>query len=240
MFLVTTPGTPVAPPPETPAATSAATSPETSAATSPRAHPYHHGDLRHALIEAAVELAHEGGPGAIVLREAARRVGVSPNAAYRHFDSLPDLVVQVALVALNRMALVMQSELSHCVATDDPALDAQARMEAVGRGYVRFALAEPGLFATAFTSPGKTSIAELAETESLLRPESLLVDRLDELVATGVLNPDEYDAAAKTGWGIAHGLSMLLLGPLSAVPVDERQALIDACLHIVTRGIRSS
>ena len=78
-------------------------------ATPVRAHPYHHGDLRHALIEAAVELAHEGGPGAIVLREAARRVGVSPNAAYRHFDSLPDLVVQVALVALHRMALMMQA-----------------------------------------------------------------------------------------------------------------------------------
>jgi AcrR family transcriptional regulator len=224
IFLVTTPATPLTTPP----------------ATRPKGHPYHHGDLRHALIEAAVELAHEGGPGAIVLREAARRVGVSPNAAYRHFDSLPDLVVQVALVALHRMALVMQSELERCVVTDDPAVDAQARMEAVGRGYVRFALEEPGLFTTAFTSPEKTSMHERASAEDLLTPETLLTDRLDELVATGVLNPDEYDAAAKTGWGIAHGLSMLLLGPLSAVPLDERSALIDACLHIVTRGIRSS
>ncbi|HEY0871160.1 MAG TPA: TetR/AcrR family transcriptional regulator [Acidothermaceae bacterium] len=212
----------------------------TSSATPTKTHPYHHGDLPHALIEAAVELAREGGPGAIVLREAARRVGVSPNAAYRHFDSLPDLVVQVALVALHRMALTMQAELERCVSTDDPGLDAQVRMEAVGRGYVRFALEEPGLFATAFTSPEKTGMHERANADNLLTPETLLTDRLDELVATGVLNPDEYDAAAKTGWGIAHGLSMLLLGPLSGVPLDERQALIDACLHIVTRGIRSS
>jgi AcrR family transcriptional regulator len=216
------------------------TSPASPLATTPKAHPYHHGDLRHALIEAAVELAHEGGPSAIVLREAARRVGVSPNAAYRHFDSLPDLVVQVAVVALNRMALMMKSELDQCVLTHDPALNAQARMKAVGRGYVRFALEEPGLFATAFTSPEKTSIHERAIADDMLTPETLLKARLDELVATGVLNPDEYDAAAKTGWGIAHGLSMLLLGPLSAVPLDERPALIDACLRIVTRGLRSS
>jgi AcrR family transcriptional regulator len=227
MVPVTIPSTPLTTPPATLPAP-------------PKAHPYHHGDLRHALIEAAVELAHEGGPGAIVLREAARRVGVSPNAAYRHFDSLPDLVVQVALVALNRMAAVMQVELDRCVPTDDPARDAQVKMEAVGRGYVRFALDEPGLFATAFTAPGKTSLHELAATENLLRPESLLIERLDELVATGVLNPDEYDAAAKTGWAIAHGLSELLLGPLSAVPLDERPALVDACLRIVTRGLRST
>jgi AcrR family transcriptional regulator len=224
MLGVTTPATPLTTPPTPP----------------PRPHPYHHGDLRHALIEAAVELAREGGPGAIVLREAARRVGVSPNAAYRHFDSLPDLVVQVALVGLNRMAVVMQFELARCVPTDDPARDAQVRMEAVGRGYVRFALDEPGLFATAFTSPEKTGMHDLPKADNLLTPETLLKERLDELVATGVLNSDEYDAAAKTGWGIAHGLSMLLLGPLSGVPLEERPALIDACLRIVTRGLRST
>lgn len=48
---------------------------------------YHHGDLRNALIEAAVELATEGGPERVVLREAARSVGVSPTAAYRHFGA---------------------------------------------------------------------------------------------------------------------------------------------------------
>jgi AcrR family transcriptional regulator len=54
--------------------------------------PYHHGNLRHALVQASTELARDGGPSAIVLREAARRVGVSANAAYRHFSALPDLV----------------------------------------------------------------------------------------------------------------------------------------------------
>jgi AcrR family transcriptional regulator len=215
MFLVTTPPTPLKP------------------------HPYHHGDLHHALIEAAVELAREGGPGAIVLREVARRVGVSPNAAYRHFDSLPDLIAQVARVALTQMAAVMQSELDKCVATDDPARDAANRLMAVGRGYVRFALAEPGLFSTAFSSPHETS-GEFGAVIDATTPEGLLQQRLDELVATGLLAPTDYDTLAKTCWAVVHGLSMLLLGPMSGVPEDERPALIDACLSVIGRSLAST
>lgn len=48
---------------------------------------YRHGDLRRALIDAGIELVREGGPDAIVLREATRRAGMVPNAAYRHFLS---------------------------------------------------------------------------------------------------------------------------------------------------------
>lgn len=48
---------------------------------------YRHGDLRRALLDAGIELARSGGPDAVVLREATRRAGVAPNAAYRHFAS---------------------------------------------------------------------------------------------------------------------------------------------------------
>ena len=64
---------------------------------------YHHGDLRNALIDAATALAREGGPDAVVLREAARRVGVSSAAAYHHFanrDQLNQAVKQRALAVL--------------------------------------------------------------------------------------------------------------------------------------------
>jgi AcrR family transcriptional regulator len=204
-----------------------------------KAHPYHHGDLAHALIDAAVELAHEGGPDAIVLREVARRVGVSPNAAYRHFDSLPDLVAQVAWVALGRMAGVMQAELDQVIPTSDPAQDAAHRLMAVGRGYIRFALAEPGLFATAFSSPHETS-GDFGAPVDATTPEGLLQERLDELVATGMLAPADYDTLAKTCWALAHGLSTLLLGPMSGVPIDERAALIDSCLGVLGRALAST
>jgi len=203
-------------------------------------HPYHHGDLRNALVEAAVQLAHEGGPSAIVLREAARRVGVSPNAAYRHFGALPDLVVEVAQVGLSRMADVMVSELDKLVPTDDPAGDALARLMAVGRGYVLFALGEPGLFATAFSAHEESSTPPFGPASiTSPAPERLLHERLDELVAVGVVQPADYDATAKTCWAVVHGLSLLLLGPMSAVPIDERPALIDACLSIIGRGLAS-
>ncbi|HEY0871713.1 MAG TPA: TetR/AcrR family transcriptional regulator [Acidothermaceae bacterium] len=207
------------------------------------AHPYHHGDLRNALVDAAVQLAHEGGPSAIVLREAARRVGVSPNAAYRHFGALPDLVYEVACVALSRMAQVMQVELDKVVATGDPARDAPARLMAVGRGYVCFALDEPGLFSTAFSAHEEASMQKFSaavDTPSSTTPESLLRDRLDELVAVGIVNPADYDATAKTCWAVVHGLSLLLLGPMSGVPLDERPALIDACLSVIGRGLAST
>ncbi len=56
---------------------------------------YHHGDLRRALLTATFELARAGGPEAVVLREATRRVGVVPNAAYRHFADRPTLLSSV-------------------------------------------------------------------------------------------------------------------------------------------------
>src|ERR1700755_3531565 len=108
--------------------------------------PYHHGSLRSALVDAGVQLAREGGPGAIVLREVARRIGVSPNAAYRHFADLPELSDAVADAALAALADSMRRELA-ALAGDDPLM----ALLAVGRGYVHFALDEPGLFAAAFS-----------------------------------------------------------------------------------------
>src|SRR3954447_23427203 len=113
--------------------------------------PYHHGDLRTALVLAATELARAGGPDAIVLRETARRVGVSQTAAYRHFSALPDLVGAVAVVAQNGIAVAMHEELARVTPPPGTREAAIERMRAVGRGYIRFALREPGLYATAFT-----------------------------------------------------------------------------------------
>src|SRR6266550_4745425 len=86
--------------------------------------PYHHGNLYRALVQAGTELAREGGPSAIVLREAARRVGVSPNAAYRHFSALPDLVEAVASEALSALARSMETELAKCRRTGDEGREA--------------------------------------------------------------------------------------------------------------------
>jgi AcrR family transcriptional regulator len=200
-------------------------------------HPYHHGDLRNALVHAAVDLARKGGPTAIVLREAARRLDVSPTAAYRYFDSLPDLIDAVAQVAMASMARTMEAELALCAPTGDPAMDARINLRAVGRGYVRFALEEPGLFSTANTSPEGLESKANGVGDSGLSPADLLRQALAGLVAVGLLDQADVEAAATAGWAMVHGLSMLLLGPMSGVPTAERQDLIDACLQIVARGM---
>src|SRR3569623_999177 len=72
---------------------------------------YRHGDLRRALLEAGLALAREGGPDAVALREVTRRVGVVPNAAYRHFANHAELLQAVRAEALAAVARSMEHEL---------------------------------------------------------------------------------------------------------------------------------
>src|SRR5271155_6071147 len=73
---------------------------------------YHHGDLRRTLLDAGVALARDGGPDAVVLREATRRAGVVPNAAYRHFASREALLRAVRAAALAALAVAMEAEMA--------------------------------------------------------------------------------------------------------------------------------
>jgi AcrR family transcriptional regulator len=197
--------------------------------------PYHHGSLRSALIDAGVQLAREGGPAAIVLREVARRIGVSPNAAYRHFADLPELSDAVADAARAALADSMRRELTALLDGDDPLI----ALLAVGRGYVHFALEEPGLFAAAF-SRAKDHMDPVHETPDGQRTASgLLHDALDGLAAAGLLAPQDRDAAVTMAWASVHGLSMLLLGPLAAISPADREPMIDATLALVCRGLTS-
>lgn len=218
-----------------------------------RQQPYHHGDLYRALVQAGTELAREGGPSAIVLREAARRIGVSANAAYRHFSALPDLVEAVAFDALSALARSMEAELAKCRPTGDDRRDAIARLDAVGRGYVHFALNEPGLFATAFAprkAPGTRkppvrtgdhlalAAGDLRGAgDSGLRPGELLEQALDGMLAAGALDAADRHIAATNAWASVHGLSGLLLGPLAGQAPEARESLIDAFLDLVGRGL---
>src|ERR1700730_7005439 len=112
---------------------------------------YRHGDLRHALLEAGIQLARAGGPDAVVLREATRRAGVVPNAAYRHFASRQDLLQAARGAALSAVAVAMETELAALRPGKSDADFARASLRAVGTGYLKFAQAETGLFRTAFS-----------------------------------------------------------------------------------------
>lgn len=199
--------------------------------------PYHHGALRMALIEAAVGLAREGGPSSVILREVARRVGVSPNAAYRHFTDLPDLLDAVSDAALGLLAQSMEGELAALPQTADAGAAAVNQLMASGRGYVHFALAEPGLFAAAF-SRRKAEIGDFGQTgESGMPAATFLQQALDGLVAVDLMAPEDREAAVIYAWAAVHGLSTLLLGPLGAVPPEAHEMIIDSSLDLVFRGL---
>jgi AcrR family transcriptional regulator len=116
---------------------------------------YHHGNLREALVEAGVELARTGGPGAVQLRAASRQAGVSHNAAYRHFANQEDLLAAVAERCMTRLGLLM-IERTNGVTARGHIRRARARLQAIGRAYIEFARTEPGWFRTASRQRGHT------------------------------------------------------------------------------------
>jgi AcrR family transcriptional regulator len=200
---------------------------------------YRHGDLRRSLIEAGVALAREGGPDAVVLREATRRAGVSPNAAYRHFADRAELVNAVSDTAQGFAAAAMEAELADVPPATDVA-SAQERLRAVGLGYLRFARDEPGLFRAAFGVPGGLDRAFVAEKAGPggASPFGLLAGALDDLVRVGALPAERRPASELLAWSAVHGLAMLVLeGPLHELDDDTRRMAGRRVVEMVVRGI---
>ena len=200
---------------------------------------YRHGDLRRALVDAGIALARHGGPNAVVLREATRRAGVVPNAAYRHFRSRDELLQAVRDAALAALAVTMENELAAVRRDDDGANYASASLRAIGAAYLRFAQTEPGLFRTAFaTGPAPGEGDRVIAGTSGLGPFELLAAALDRLVASGVLPSDRRPAAEYLAWSAVHGLAMLVLdGPLRRMTDAERESVAARLLTMVEKGI---
>jgi AcrR family transcriptional regulator len=201
---------------------------------------YHHGDLANALTVAATQLAREGGPEAVVLREAARKVGVSATAAYRHFAGHGDLIHAVKDQAGEALAASMRAALAATPPLDDPAAEALRRMDAIGRAYLHFAVTEAGLYRTAFcrAETGPRTLAERADAMGASPPYQILSETLDLLVAAGLLGADRRPYAEVFAWSCTHGLAMLMLdGPLNHLPEAERAPVIDKVLSDIILGL---
>ena len=205
---------------------------------------YHHGNLRKALVEAGTRLAEQGGPEHVGVRAAAREVGVTPTAAYRHFADADELRSAVKDRAFQALAEAVQAEVASVAdpgagdagSAGDAGDVAARRLEAIGRGYVHFALAEPGLFRTAFGQGGGTIPTDSgAETRSAF---ALLVEVLDDLVIAGWLPADRRPLAEIAAWSAVYGLARLLLdGPLAPLPGDVREAALQRTLAMIREGI---
>jgi AcrR family transcriptional regulator len=191
-------------------------------------------------LQAGIELARDGGPQAVVLREATRRAGVAPNAAYRHFSSHRDLLQAVRAAALSSLALAIEAEIVRVQRRKaSPAESARATLRAVGTGYLKFALAERGLFRTAFsTSDPVEDDVDVAKTgKSGLNPFQLLSSALDLLVA-GVLPRERRPGAEYLAWSAVHGLAILIIeGPLNEASEKEIRSMSERVLLMVEKGL---
>lgn len=200
------------------------------------AHGYHHGKLRDALIEAGVELARSGGPNAVLLRAASRKASVSHNAAYRHFADQADLLAAVAQQCMTRLSILMTERMDLVVARS-AARRARARLEAIGRAYIDFALTEPGWFRTAFTS-ARPQTASTDPVDSVPGPYDVLGAALDDLVRAGILPRRRRAGAQYAAWSAVHGLSSLLLdGPLRDLREADVERATDAVLSAINRSL---
>ena len=192
---------------------------------------YHHGDLRAALVGAAVAAARGGGEQAVGLNRLAAEVGVSASAAYRHFPGgLEELLVAVGDVG----RLELGDRIGHQMAQVDPSADAatsaRRRFRASGEAYVSYVLEEPGLFQVACRHDrGRTPEAD---------PFRLLQGCIQDLLSAGVLDARRAEHAATAAWATVHGLAVLMTeGPLRRLPEARRRDVIVRTLDMVEAGL---
>jgi AcrR family transcriptional regulator len=176
---------------------------------------YHHGALRPALIAAARALLDEGGLDAVGLREAARRVGVSPTATYRHFKDKDALLAAVAVEGFREFGAALAAS----ERADEP-------LPAMGAAYVDFALSKPGMFRLMF-SP---LLAARRDDEELQTAANAAFATLARGVGARSDAPPsaEIPAAAIAAWSLVHGLSHLILD--GVLPKSEAESFKRAIL----------
>ncbi len=175
-------------------------------ATPPAPKPYHHGNLRETLLDAADTLLSERGAAALTLREVAKSAGVSHAAPYHHFASLNELLAAVAERAFTTLADAME----RAVHADDPA----ERLIAICDSYVAFARRQPAQFRLMFGPMLAHKREHAGFQQAAERAFGVL------LRATTEYDPGNGLVLALTGWSVAHGLANLLIdGAFDDLPV---------------------
>lgn len=193
---------------------------------------YHHGDLRQALIDAAIALIAERDANSLSLREVARRVGVSHAAPYRHFQDKEDLLVAVAEEGFAGLTAAMLRGIDQ--APDDPL----ERLAATGIAYVQFAIAHPSHYRVMF---GNFPLAKLAPAEASnanINAFGVLLKQIQLGQETGVVRPGDITQLGLVAWSLVHGLAMLLIDrQLPFTQPDEINALAIFVTHTLIEGL---
>ncbi len=193
---------------------------------------YHHGNLRQALVEAALQLIEVKGPTGFTLSEAAKQAGVTPAAVYRHFEGREDLIAEAARQGYEIFADVMQ------YAYDKGQPSDLAAFEATGRAYLAFARKYPGHYIAMFESGISVNrTPELAAVAS--RARGVLEKSAEELSAH--IPADKRPPAAMFSahiWALSHGVVELFArnSPGTQSPFQPEE-LLETGIGIYLRGL---
>lgn len=165
---------------------------------------YHHGELRRALVEAALDALEREGPKALTLRSLARTVGVSAMAPYHHFADRSDLLAAVAAEGFRRLQQDKQSALQ--AVGDDPA----SALVAGTASYVAFMLSNPNLYRLMQGMQLGNGCAQPELREAAAAPAANLRRLVDQLLSSRESAPNPQ-RAARALWALAHGVGTLAL-----------------------------
>ena len=196
---------------------------------------YHHGDLRRALIQSALELAAEEKDWNFSLREVARRAGVSHNAPYNHFPHKRDLLDAAAAAGHD----LLRSELTAAVAK---IADPHAALAKMASAYVSFGTRNPALYRLMFSVvvPSAPDWRPEEVLAAWVAARAVLENILRRGARIGIFDPvltrkSELQAAALYTWAVVHGLTMLAIDGLANV---ERLSVERIAQKVVTTTLR--
>jgi AcrR family transcriptional regulator len=194
---------------------------------------YHHGNLKEALIRAALELIAEKGPAGFTFAEAARWAGVSPAAPYRHFRDRDELLSNVAVRGFEQFAAALAR------GWDDGRPDAFTAFDRIGKAYLVFARSEPAFYSAMFEAgvPPEAN-AELRDASD--RAFAVLRTATEAIVATmpAQTRPPVLMMSLHI-WALSHGIASLFGRGDAArrkVPMSAEE-LLEAAVLIYLRGL---
>jgi AcrR family transcriptional regulator len=197
--------------------------------------PYHHGDLRRALIDAGFQLVEERGVEQLSMREAARRAGVSPGAPFRHFESREALISAVATEAQRRFRAEIDAALR-----ETPPGDPLARFRAFGIAYLRWAMRNPAHFE--IISSGR--LFDYDKSVDLVRDNAELIGMiertLEEAFAQGQLRPAELDHVLIAARALVYGFARMNIDghfPRWGVTAADTEPTAEAVVDLFIDGI---
>ncbi len=193
---------------------------------------YHHGNLRQALIDAALDLIEAKGPTGFTLSEAAKQAGVTPAAVYRHFEGREDLIAEAAIQGYDIFADLME----YAYQSGQPS--ALAAFEATGRAYLAFARKYPGHYIAMFESG--ISVNRTPKLSAVSARASQVLEKAATDLSQHIPADKRPPAAMFSAhiWALSHGVVELFArnspGRASPFPADD---LLESGIGIYLRGL---